>query len=208
MSQLKKIHFLSLVLALLFSGNAIAGLYGIDNLNPYTAEEDQQDRGFPPRKITNYREEMRNNINFLTRFAKHQNPAFQIILHGDDTLFSISEVEELTNQYNKIKNPTPANEDEEKTDLVENISALSFANQICGENTKGKAPDAHNLSTIYIEQCSSEEKIDEAIDFSIQNKKPLYVFADRENAFKNIKGELIIKENSRNVFSFKDAKNI
>ena len=208
MLQLNKIHFLSLALALLFSGNAIAGLYGIDEVNPYTAEEDQKDRGFPPRKITNYREEMRNNINFLTRFAKHQNPEFQIILHGDNTLFSLSEIEDLTNQYNRIKNPILPEDENEERELIENISAISVTNQICGENTERQTSSTNGLQNIYIEQCKNVEKIDKAIDFSIQNKAPLYVFADRENAFKHIKGELIIKENAKNVFTVKDAKNV
>ncbi|MFV0626775.1 MAG: hypothetical protein ACK5N8_05455 [Alphaproteobacteria bacterium] len=207
MLQLKKTFLYSLVLALLLCGNAKAGLYGVDSVNPYLPEETPQTTGFSPKHIANYRSLMRDNINFLSRYAKAKSPQFQIILHGDDTLFNIGEVEYLTSQYNNIKNKTMNNE---KTSLLasENIDAISVVGVSCDNKEIPQIIKDKKQTPIYIEHCSNEKEIDRAIEFSIENNAPAYLFSNRENAFKNIKGELIIKENSRNIFTTKDAKNI
>ncbi|MDD4556351.1 MAG: hypothetical protein PHE89_03370 [Alphaproteobacteria bacterium] len=208
----KKRNILITCLALLLCcSNAFAGLYGFDDVNPYTHEEDQKDRGFPPKTMINYRQKMRDNINFLSQYAKLQQPNFKIILHGDEDLFSRHALEDDVDEYNRIKgNFTPSlkEDSEEEEELLKNIQALSVSNIKCQGKKTPDIIQSGKLAPIYIEQCDYVEDINKTINFSIETGKPVYIFSNRESAFKNIKGELIIKENSRNVFDVKDARNI
>ena len=55
---------------LLATHPAIAGLYGFDKANPYTAEEKILDMKYLPKQIRNYRADMRNNLQMLINYAK------------------------------------------------------------------------------------------------------------------------------------------
>ena len=85
---------------LLATHPAIAGLYGFDKANPYTAEEKILDMKYLPKQIRNYRADMRNNLQMLINYAKKNNPDFKIITHEGQEILYRSAWEDTRDGYN------------------------------------------------------------------------------------------------------------
>lgn len=214
MLQRKFIYFILSVLTLFISSSVNAGLYDFTKFNEFDEKKEIPERQSPPQFIINYRQKMRDNINMLANYAKLVNQDFKIIVHGADELLSISNIEIYTKEYNLIrlrdakKNKTfiPQYSIEKLISFAGNVDAISVTNILCGENQLEEGED--EIKKIYIEKCIGEEQIDYAIRESVKENAPLYIFSHIDNAFKNIKKEIIINESAKNILTLNDAKNI
>lgn len=213
MSSRRFIVFTLFFLAFSSINDAKASLYGFVNLHPFDDETELKEQDHIPVHIINYRDKMRENILFLIRYAKSIDTDFATIVNGGEDLLHIDEIEVLTENYNKINSGTLIDEDENgatsrEFDLINAIDGISSPNALCGDNCDFKEVHTSGLRKIYIEKSDTKEQLEKAIRESTENDELLYSFKDVDEAYKNIKGELIINENAKNIFNLSSAKNI
>lgn len=218
---------LSLLTALVFTSSAKAVLYGFNDSNPETQEEKILNMGIPPQEIPNYRDLMRQNISILAKYAKAQNPDFQIMLHEGEPLLEKSLWEYHLEGYNKarakninasdpsflakLKNFTISEKNNAGTraeSFRRQVDAVAFNNLYCSprkiESNIKKLP----LTFMGISYCPNVATFDAAAELSVQDHVPLYAFIQKSQAFKNILKQPIINENAHNIFKLSEAENI
>lgn len=217
------ISILTLALALINKANA--GLYGFDNINPYTQSEGILSMDYLPDSIPNYRAEMRNNLLMLIEYARSQNPNFQILAHEGQELLLKSRWEYDLEGYNRVRDRElgvhdPAflftseigtkapKEGSAAYRYLKSINAIILNNIYCGDGIEENITINNNLGFISIEQCSDELALDSAITRSVLDHKVIYAFTDRKNAFKDIFSQPLINDSARNIEKANQAQNI
>lgn len=214
MSSHRYIFFIAFLLVFAPFFDAKASLYGFVDLNPFDDEVELVQRDNLPTSIINYRMKMRENILFLVKYAKAVNPDFVTIINGGEDLLHIDEIEILTDKYNHLSSNAPFSNIVDKNAmtsdliLIDNIEAISSPNALCGDNCEFKEIQESGIRKIYIEKAKNKEELENTIKEVNSKDELLYIFSDVDEAFKNIKGEMIINENAKNIFSINDAKNI
>lgn len=213
---------------LLATHPAIAGLYGFDKANPYTAEEKILDMKYLPKQIRNYRADMRNNLQMLINYAKKNNPDFKIITHEGQEILYRSAWEDTRDGYNLARRqkgqqgsiedttflskgkeiPQEPQIDTPEYDYLHSVDAVAINGLYCGDGKEQNVTFNNNLGLISIDYCPSSEEMDSAIIRSILDKKMLYAFENRELAFNNISSQAIINDSAKNINQVADAKNI
>ena len=212
------------VLALV--SNASAALFGFSEANPLTQEEKKINLPAPPRKIINYRQALRDNINMIADYAHAHNTDFQIILHEGEELLNKSLWEYHRDGYNKIRNKFNPKEDtsflyklpsEGDNNMIAGTALPEFSNKIdaialnnvfCKNRKLSNVLKQSALRLIAIDYCSTTEKYEEALQEAFGENILFYGFTNLNNAFNNISKNLLINENAKNIFSMQDAKNI
>lgn len=223
MSLPKSLSFFLIFSIALISRSVSAGLSGFTTANPYTREEQILSIETPPLNIPNYRQLMRDNVIMLSHYAKGLNPNFKIIVHDGRELLKKGLWEYHLDGYNearrlgydakdpsflaRIKNLSPEFQTigTRTRQYQKNIDSITLNNYFCSK--QNYAPDNH-LKLISIDKCASEDSFDEAIQDSVGNNALLYAFTDQQYAFKNIKNQVIINENAKNIENLNDAQNI
>lgn len=203
--------------------NAYAGLSGFTSANPYTREELILDLPAAPKHIINYRNQMRNNVIMLSRYAKGRNADFEIMVHDGRDLMKKSLWEYHLDGYNearkkgidasdpsflaKLKEMKPEEETvgTDAREYMKNIDAIVLNNYFCGNGDF--VPDS-KLKLVSIDQCPTEDSFDEAIQDSVGQNALMYGFVKPEFAFKNTRNQVIINENADNISHIGDAQNI
>lgn len=227
MLSLKNFNIIGIFTALVFSTSANAGLYGFDSKNPYTYEEEILNIDIPPEHIVNYREQMRNNINILAKYAKYKNDNFQIIVHGGEELLNKSLWEYHLEGYNearrkginandpsflfKLKQLSPEKEPIVGTSAsyyIKNLDAIVLNNHFCAPQPINRIILEENIRLISIDSCQNGKAYDSALEKAIETNNLIYAFIKPEAAFKQILKQPIINENATNINNVKQAKNI
>lgn len=205
---------------LLSSTECLAGLVGFTSANPYTREEiNAQHSGFPE-NIRNYRDDMRQNVIMLSRYAKSQNPEFIIMAHEGQMLLENGIREFHLNDYNTSRSTEHSSDDDTlflspleiknkkiKTSVLpyrKSIDIEVINNLFCQNRSK---KDYDGIGIISIDQCS-ENQLDDAIKKSVYQKIPTYIFSNPQIAFKDAKNQLLINENAENIENAEQAENI
>lgn len=223
MLLLRRLTYLLTTGFILSSSNAYAGLSGFTSANPYTREELILDLQATPKHIINYRDQMRNNIIMLSRYAKGHNADFEIMVHDGRDLMTKSLWEYHLDGYNearkkgidaadpsflaKLKEMKP----EEETvgtsarEYMKNIDAVVLNNYFCADDDF--VPD-DRIKLISIDQCPTEEAFDEAIQNSVGQNALMYGFVKPQYAFKDTGHQIIINENAVNINKINNAQNI
>ena len=221
MSLLRR-HF-ALVLcgmALVFATSASAGLYGFSSV-----EQPQKTvyETVPPRKILNYRKAMRDLVVSISEFGKSQNKHFVVLPHEGQYLFNKSLWEEDLGYYNQIRSTKGYVDDtsflsEDATDAkdlpphvnkyINAVDGIVVNNHYCEHRPLDNEITQTQLPVFSIEQCASEQKLDDAITESLKDKIAIYPFLYSQAAFKKVVKQLIINENADNIFTPKQARNI
>lgn len=224
---LKNYILISIIATLALVSNASAGLYGFSAANPLTPEERILNIDNPPRKILNFRQEMRQNINMLADYAHSRNADFQIILHEGEQLLNKSLWEYHLEGYNQARqsavgSPDPSFLYQVNTAAPENsllagqgypkfqqkINAIALNNVFCSNRKLSHVLKQSNLKLIAIDHCPDEDSFDEAIQESFGENMLLHGFTDLGQAFNNIRRHPIINENAQNISEIAEAKNI
>lgn len=223
MSLPKQLFFGILLSAVCTYTQAWAGLSGFSSANPYTKEEEILKIDTPPVNIPNYRQEMRNNIVMLSDYAKSHNPDFKILVHGGQDLLKKDLWEYHLEGYNEArrlgydaKDPTFLAKIKELSPefqtigtqarvYMKKIDGIVLNNYFCHPHDFSPS---ENLKLISIDRCESEEDLDEAIQDSVGSGALLYAFISPKFAFKDIKNQIIINENAKNISSLEQAQNI
>ncbi len=204
---------------------AKAGLYGFDNINPYSQEENILHMDYLPENIPNYRALMRNNLLMLMDYARSHNPNFQIIAHEGQDLLAKSRWEYDLEGYNQVRrkeigakdtyflidNKIARNHPAEGTPAyryLHGINAVTLNNFYCGNGQENDLTINHNLGLISIDKCSNEQMLSQAIMRSILDNKIIYGFTNLKNAFKDIKSQPMINDSATNIEQVSQAKNI
>lgn len=227
MLSLKNLNIIGIFTALVFSTSANAGLYGFDSKNPYTYEEEILNIDIAPEHIVNYREQMRNNINILAKYAKYKNDNFQILVHGCEELLNKSLWEYHLEGYNearkkginandpsflfKLKQLNPEKEPIVGTSAsyyIKNIDAIVLNNHFCAPQPINHTILEENIRIISIDNCPNRKTYDSALEKSIETNNLIYAFIKPETAFKQILKQPIINENAKNINNVTEAKNI
>ncbi|MBE6459317.1 MAG: hypothetical protein E7010_05895 [Alphaproteobacteria bacterium] len=226
MSTLSRlICFIYIAVLALFS-NAGAALYGFSETNPLTPEEQKINLPAPPRKIINYRQALRDNIDMIADYAHAHNADFQIVLHEGEELLNKSLWEYHRDGYNKIRNKFNHKEDtsflyklpsEGNNDMIagtplpnfsKKINAIALNNVFCNNRKLSNVLKHSSLRIISIDYCPNAEKYEESLQEAFGENILFYGFTNLNNAFNNISKNLLISENAKNIFSMQDAKNI
>lgn len=223
-STFKAIVFSS---ALMVSSSAYAGLYGFDNIHPYTKEEQLLNMVVAPKNIINYRNLLRENITGLTHYAKANKPDFQIMVHEGQDLLTKSLWEYHLEGYLKARNEGQDVEDPSfllnlkqtspefepvvgsaSAEYLKSIDAIVVNNYFCSNRAVSPIIRQEHLKLFSIDECTDEKSFDKAISSSLKEGTPLYAFINSDTAFKKIVAQPIIKENAKNIFDLKSAQNI
>lgn len=219
------IIIISLLSAFALSHRANAGLYGFDNVLPYSKEENILHMDYLPENIPNYRALMRDNLLMLMDYARSHNSNFQIIAHEGQVLLAKSRWEYDLEGYNQVRsketgakdphflidNKIARNHPAEDTPAyryLHGINAIALNNLYCGNGQEDDLTINHNLGLISIENCSNEQKLDQAIMRSILDNKIIYGFSNLKNAFKDIESQPMINDSASNIEQVSQAKNI
>lgn len=223
MSSLRKLIFLLIPGVFFLCSQAWAGLSGFTSANPYTREEEILKIDTPPVNIPNYRQEMRDNVTMLSDYAKGRNPDFEIIVHEGRELLKKGLWEYHLQGYNEArrlgydaKDPTFLARIKDLSPefqtigtgartYMKKIDAVALNNYFC---SRQDFTPPNSLKLISIDKCPDEDAFDEAIQDSVGRSALLYVFTSPQYAFKNIRSQIIINENAKNVFSLDQAQNI
>lgn len=223
MLLLSRLTYFLLASIILTCSEAKAGLSGFTSANPYTREEEILDVNVAPKHIVNYRNQMRNNVIMLSRYAKGRNADFEIMVHDGRELMKKGLWEYHLDGYNnarkqgfdasdpsflaKLRDMKP----EEETvgtnarEYMKNIDAVVLNNYFC---SKQDFAPSDKLKLISIDNCASEEAFDEAIQDSVGRNALMYGFANPQYAFKDTRHQVIINENAVNINSLGEAQNI
>lgn len=204
-----------------------AGLYGFTAENPYTHEEELLDMDVAPRHIVNYRGEMRNNLLMMIDYARAKRPDFQIVAHEGQYLLDKSMWEHHLEGYNAARQQevnaddpaflinsrrVPLAEKPKKSTppfrYLHSLDGIALNGMYCEGKQPGKLVTENHLPIIAIDQCSTDEKLDQAIIASIKDKRPLYGFTDPDYAFVDIVTQPVINESAKNIEKISDARNI
>ena len=224
MLSLKNKIIISFFIIAVYSSEAIAGLYGFHNYNPYTKDERILDLKEVPPYIQNYRADMRDNLLMLIRYAKEQNPDFKIIAHEGQNLLTKSLWEYDREGYNRARTNEQALDDSflfhdnyqdkdpqrytPEYEYLHSIDAVVINNLYCGKGKERPLAKKYNLSSITIEHCSSQNELDDMEINAMINKKISYGFIDINQAFNNTNGHHLINDSSKNIFQISDAQNV
>ena len=208
------------------TSNAGAALYGFSEANPLTQEEQKINLPAPPRKIINYRQALRDNINMIADYAHAHDTNFQIVLHEGEELLNKNLWEYHREGYNQIRNKFNPKEDtsflyklpsEGDSDTIagtalpefsKKINAIALNNVFCNNRKLSNVLKRSPLRLISIDYCPNAEKYEESLQEAFGENILFYGFTDLNNAFNNISKNLLISENAKNIFSMQDAKNI
>lgn len=216
---------LSAALLLASASEAGAGLFGFDQTAPYTKEEKMLGMDYLPDSIRNYRADMRNNLLMLIDYAHRQNPNFQILSHeGQDILhkssweYALEGYERIRRNNGKAYDPaflfdTELSHKEPELNTPEYrylnaINAVVLNNYYCGEGKESRVTTNHSLGHISIEHCADEDALDNAIIRSLLDKKAIYPFTGRKEAFRSLSNQPMINDSARNITEAKEAQNI
>jgi len=215
-----------LITALVLVSNANAALFGFSSSNPLTPEEQKLNLPAPPRKIINYRQKLRDNINMIADYAHAINPNFQIVLHEGEELLNKSLWEYHLDGYNKIRHKFNPKEDtsflyrlpsEGKSDMIagqalpdfsSKLNGIALNNVFCGNRKLSHVLKRSDLRLIAIDSCPQTEKYEEALQEAFGENILFYGFTNYDHAFNNISKNLLINENAKNISSLQEAKNI
>ena len=211
----------------MLASSAYAGLYGFDNIHPYTKEEQLLSMKVPPRSIINYRNLLRENIIGLAHYAKANNPDFQIMVHEGQDLLTKSLWEYHLEGYIKARNEGQNVEDPSfllnlkqtspefdpiigttSAEYLRSIDAITVNNYFCTKRAISPIITQEGLKLFSIDYCPNEQALDKAISASLKTQTPLYAFINKDTAFKKITAQPIIKESAKNIFNLKSAQNI
>ena len=212
------------MISLTFNHKANAGLYGFNHYNPYTLKERILNINDVPENIPNYRALMRDNLLMLIRYAKEQNPAFKIITHEGQDLLTKSLWEYDREGYNRARVQENALDDsflfhqkykeqepKRDTDAYEYLNlvdAVAINNFYCGQSKENAVAKKHNLTSITIEECPSQNALESAQVSAMIDKKITYAFTDITKAFNNIDDHNSLNDSSKNINDISDAQNI
>lgn len=223
MLLLNRLTYLLFASIILSCCEANAGLSGFTSANPYTREEEILDLKIAPKHIINYRDQMRNNIIMLSRYAKGRNKDFEILVHDGRELMKKGLWEYHLDGYNNARKQGINADDpsflaklrdmrpEEETvgtsanEYLKNIDAVVLNNYFC---SKQDFAPSDNLKLISIDFCPSDESFDEAIQDAVGRNALMYGFSKPQYAFKDTKNQVIINENAVNINSIGEAQNI
>ena len=218
----KNILCLFLLTVLALTTRAEAGLYGFSQ----TSRQSQIQRSNAlPRRILNYRKEMRNLITALSRYGKSRNPDFQILTHEGQYLLDKSLWEYHQENYNWIRNSNelvndesflsrdvPEIEEEEKQPFIDQyteiIDGIVVNNHYCSNTPVDSQIKNKDISLFSIEYCSNENALDNAIAQSFADNVAIYPFVHLDQAFRKIHNQLIINESADSISKVAEAKNI
>lgn len=207
--------------ALVLSTSAHAGLYGFTQTGetPHTEQSD-----IPPRHIFNYRKAMRDLLTSVSHYAKSRVPDFQILAHEGQYLLDKSLWEYHLDGYNEIRRSnelvddisflsgdipeTDENTPAEIKSYVAAIDGLAVNNHYCGNKPVDSLAKHLDLPVFSIEQCSTEEALDDAVARSFADKTAVYPFMEPELAFRSIYRQLIINETADTIRDLKEARNV
>ena len=222
--RISKIFTYALIISSSFIYKGEAGLYGIHHYNPYTSEERISNIDNVPNYIPNYRAYMRNNLLMLIHYAKAQNPDFKIIVHEGQDLITKSLWEYDREGYNRARSQEKAQdasflfhqqfsekEPSRYTDAYEYlhlVDAIAVNNLYCGQGKENSVAQTHNLTSITIENCLTQESLEAAQISAMINKKITYGFTDLGSAFNNIDTHNALNDSSKNIEKVSDAQNI
>ena len=226
MSSLRNISAGLLLCSLMLapSTGAGTGLYGFDRVNPYTREEKILKMDYLPDSIHNYRAEMRDNLLMLIDYARKHNPDFQVLSHEGQELLYKSRWEYELEGYNRVRekkdgaydpvflfhkdlgNQEPAPGTPEYR-YLNAVNAVVLNNYYCGSGREEDVTINHGLGHISIEHCADDQELDGAIVRSLLDRKAVYLFTDRGNAFRSLSGQPLINDSARNIETAKDARN-
>lgn len=223
MLLLSRLTYFLLASIILTCTEAKAGLSGFTSANPYTREEEILDLKIAPKHIVNYRDQMRNNVIMLSRYAKGRNANFEILVHDSRDLMRKGLWEYHLDGYNnarkqgidaadpsflaKLRDMKPEEETvgTSANDYLKNIDAIVLNNYFC---SKQDFAPSDNLKLISIDYCPTDETFDEAIQESVGRNALMYGFNNPQYAFKNTKNQVIINENAVNINNIGEAQNI
>lgn len=207
--------------ALFISTNVCAGLYGFTEADELPPPEHLN---VPPRRILNYRKDMRDLLVSIAHYGKSRTPNFQVLTHEGQYLLDKSLWEYHLKGYNHIRhNSKPVDDfsflsmdipeiiDETPAGVYrykDAIDGVVVNNHYCHSNPVNYLISQEDLALFSIEQCPSEQALDDAIIQSIQDKIAIYPFTDIRTAFQDVYHQLIINENANSVTSLNQAKNI
>lgn len=211
MSLLKKITFF-IFLASFYCSNAEASLYGFASYRHGgdSVKEKKEDASLP-KEILNYRQKLRENVVFLTNFARAKNNDFTIIVSGAGELFHVDDVELLTNKYNKLisgKSVDLETMQDRLNKFVVAVDAISAPNSLCGEDASFKEMQGTDFIKLYIENCITKEQAEYAIAYAQEEGSLIHVVRDLEDIYVYPKNETIISESAKNISNIYDAKNV
>lgn len=221
LSPRRHIAFLTALTALVFSASAYAGLYGFSkNARSIPA----QHLDIPPRHIMNYRKDMRDLVTILSLYGKSRNHDFQVLVHEGQYLLDKSLWEYHLKSYNKIRKSSdyiddfyflstedPVTEDDIPAVVdryIKQIDGIVVNNHYCQQAPLSGIITDLQIPVISIEECSNDHALDKAIEESFLDKRAIYPFLYRNQAFKKIYHQLIINENADNIHHIKDAQNV
>lgn len=216
---------LSLLSTFALNHRAKAGLYGFDNITPYTQDENILHMDYLPEHIPNYRALMRDNLLMLMDYARSHNPNFQIIAHEGQVLLAKSRWEYDLEGYNQVRrketgtkdpyflidNKIARNHPAEGTpayQYLHGINAIVLNNLYCGKGQEEDLTINHNLGLISIENCPNEQMLDQAIMRSLLDNKIIYGFSNLKSAFKDLNSQPLINDSASNIYQVSQAKNI
>ena len=174
----------------------------------------------PAQLIPNYRNKLRNIISILNSYAKGKNEDFIIIARNglELTKKGIWEIQlsELHQAYKKgfIK----SGEDEipvmgtPMRRYLMDIDAVIVDGLYCGKASIDKETRQHlkdyGLPILAIEHCETRQEVKKAIITSARSNILTYADTDKKKKFDSIPKERPFGENSNNITSLKQAKNI
>lgn len=222
-----KFFIFCLVASLALVSKAGAGLYGFTEANPYTYEEELLDMETPPLYIPNYRGLMRDNLLMLIDYARSQKPDFKIISHEGEEILTKSLWEYHLAGYNEARKKglnanDPAFLLNLKKQRAENkplsgTPAGRYFNAVDGIAVNGLYCKGRQLSPLLknsghpilaLDYCPGEESFDNAIINSIADRRLLYGFSKREDAFSEISSLPVINESAKNITDISNAHNL
>ena len=225
MSSLKNI--LALICTAILAFPASAALYGFSEGTPHSPIEDVLSMPKAPRKIINYRAELRNNINALASYARRNRKGFAMVIHEGEVLLEKSLWEFHLRGYEnarrlginaddptfllRLKQTSPDTSPlagSPQRFLIGSLDGIALNDLFCSDRKPSDSVSNSGLRIISIDKCKDVQAFDEAIEKSVKADSLLYAFIDPESAFNKIRRQPIINENSKNIFTVREAKNI
>ena len=221
LSLRKHINTIFTALAFVTTTNAYAGLYGFSQMD---IAKNISHAPSLPRHIMNYRSDLRELISSVADYGKSKNKNFQILIHEGQYFFDKSLWEYHLKGYNKIRksdkliddasflsNDIPYNHEDKSFSIKRFrslIDGIVVNNHYCHKSPLNDIIKDLNISIFSIEECPSDNDLDNAIAESFKDNIAIYPFLHRDEAFRKITRQLIINETANGIHKVSEARNI
>ena len=179
--------------------------------------------------IPNYRQEARDIVVTLSKFAKSNNPSFETLVVEGRHLLTKENWEYDLEEYWDAKKYGFANEDEaflhnlfhkERSEsligskvrtFLKNIDGVILSDLYCSNSklniSQAKTIKDNNLTILSTEHCSGDKEVLKAKAELAKKEIPVYGFSSLETGYKEIPQEREFLENAENINNIKNAKN-